>query len=92
MWTWEVMIVSSESEITVTKPKASTLVLEALEQCDDFDVHARGVTLYDFVDVDALNSLFDHSRNANLSVEFDIQDLTVSVWQSDGEVRARVDN
>lgn len=70
--------------------EASTIVLEALDEHDDFDWETMDSTLYDFVDTDALNSVFTHDGNAEISVQFDVEEVTVTVWQSDTELYSRV--
>ncbi|RBI58286.1 hypothetical protein DMJ13_27470 [halophilic archaeon] len=70
--------------------RASSAVLEALAQHAGIDVDESDFRLYDVIDPDALDSLFSHQRDANLSVEFDVRDATVTVWRDDSEVRARI--
>ena len=86
------MSVRSRPESDVTRPSACTAIIEALDEYSDFDFQATGSTLYDFVDAEALDSLFDHNPDANVSVQFEIHDATVTVWKEDGEVSARVDD
>ncbi|WP_227357086.1 HalOD1 output domain-containing protein [Haladaptatus salinisoli] len=75
-----------------TQPKASTIIVEALEEYDGFSFKRRDSTLYDFVNPDALNSLFAHTHDEDVSVQFDIHDVTVTVWRSNGEISARVND
>ena len=73
-----------------SSPRASTVVLEALEQYAGIDPDESDFRLYDAVDPDALDSLFGRRPDTNLSVEFDVRDATMTVWRDDGEIRARI--
>ncbi|WP_137283825.1 HalOD1 output domain-containing protein [Halorussus salinisoli] len=68
--------------------KASVIALEALEEHVNWE--SRDSTLYDFVDTDALDSLVSHAGDSDVSVEFDIEGFTVTVWQTDDEIYSRV--
>ncbi|RBI60135.1 hypothetical protein DMJ13_20210 [halophilic archaeon] len=46
--------------------------------------------LYDVIDPDALNSLFSCQQTAGLTVEFDIDDVTVSISQADDDIHVHV--
>lgn len=73
-------------------PQASIVVLETLAQYNSNDVDDLDFRLYDVIDPDALNKLFSHQPASDLSVEFDIPDGTVTVWNADGEIHACVDD
>ncbi len=81
--------VSVGSERT-SSSRASSVVLEALSQYAEIDVDGSDFRLYDVIDPDALDSLFSHQRDANLSVEFDVREATVTVQRDDDEIRARI--
>ncbi|WP_433634646.1 HalOD1 output domain-containing protein [Halomicrococcus sp. NG-SE-24] len=81
--------VGAQSERT-SSSRASSVVLEALSQYAGIDVDGSDFRLYDVIDPDALDSLFSHQRDTNLSVEFDVRDATVTVWRNDSEVRVRI--
>ncbi len=51
------------------------------------DLDSADWTLYDYIDPDSLDSLFDHEGNTITSLEFMVKGKTVTVWQ-DGEVNA----
>ncbi|WP_158055491.1 HalOD1 output domain-containing protein [Halorussus halophilus] len=81
------MKVSSETE--AVRAKASVVVLEALEEFEGFSF-PLGSTLYDFVDTDALDALFDSDREANTTIQLDIQEVTVTVRESADKISVRV--
>jgi Halobacterial output domain 1 len=81
---------SSQSLDGLCADRASALALEALVQYNDIDLDEAGLRLYDVVDPEALDSLFCHQEGSAPSVEFEVCDATVHVWQSDDEIRARV--
>lgn len=83
---------SSQSLDGMCANRASAVALEALVQYDDLDLDEMGLRLYDLVDPEALDSLFCHQEESAPSVEFEVCDATVHVWQSDGEIRARVND
>jgi hypothetical protein len=83
---------SSQSLDGLCTDRASAVALEALVQYDDIDLDETGLRLYDLVDPEALDSLFCHQEGSAPSVEFEVCDATVNVWQSDGEIRARINN
>lgn len=70
--------------------RASAVVLEALIQYNDIALDEANLQLYDLVDPKALDSLFCHQQGSIPTVEFEVCDATVHVWQSDDEIRARV--
>ncbi|WP_423746684.1 HalOD1 output domain-containing protein [Haladaptatus sp. SPP-AMP-3] len=83
---------SSQSLDGLCANRASAVALEVLVQYDDIDLDETGLRLYDVVDPEALDSLFYHQEESAPSVEFKVCDATVHVWQSDGEIRARVND
>jgi hypothetical protein len=54
------------------------------------DLDSADWTLYDYIDPDSPDSLFDHEGNTITSLEFMVKGKTVTVWQ-DGEVNAEVE-
>jgi Halobacterial output domain 1 len=66
------------------------LVTEALKEHDETDVDSGEWTLYDYIDPDALDSLFTHEGNTIPSVEFTVRGATVTVWQDD-DVQVKVE-
>jgi Halobacterial output domain 1 len=82
--------VTSQSLDGLRANRASAVALEALVQYSDIDLDEAGLRLYDLVDPEALDSLFCHQDGLAPSVEFEVCDATVHVWQSDGEIRAQV--
>jgi Halobacterial output domain 1 len=83
---------SSQSLDGMYANRASAVTLEALIQYDDINLDETGLRLYDVVDPEALDSLFCHQEGSTPSVAFEVCDATVHVWQSDGEIRARVND
>ena len=81
---------SSQSLDGMCANRASAVALEALVQYDDIDLDETGLRLYDVIDPEALDRLFCHQEGSAPSVGFEVCDATVHVWQSDGEIRARV--
>jgi hypothetical protein len=70
--------------------RAHQVVVEALEDHGEFNEDSREWTLYDHIDPDALDNLFNHEGNSNPSVTFEAEGVTVTVWK-DGEVHATVE-
>ena len=77
-------------ETNVAGRKASTSIISSVRDHDRIDLQEQGLTLFDFVDLDALDQLFAHTSNADLSVQFTVQDATVIVSQSDGQIETRI--
>ncbi|MGA9401411.1 HalOD1 output domain-containing protein [Haladaptatus sp.] len=70
--------------------QASAVALEALLQYDGIDLDKADLRLYDIVDPEALDSLFSHHQGFAPSIEFEVCDATVRIWQSDNEIYAQV--
>jgi hypothetical protein len=68
----------------------STTILEAIEDQKDEDLSEADFRLYDDIDPDALDNLFRKDANADTTVEFNTDDVTVTLW-GDGTVRIRVE-
>lgn len=73
-----------------TEPTPSTLVLGALKDHDGFSLGNERETVYEYVDPDTLDALFEHTRSSEMSLQFEMEAVVVTVWQSDGEVCAYV--
>ncbi|MFC6724559.1 HalOD1 output domain-containing protein [Halobium palmae] len=71
-------------------PKTSTLVLEALEECDGASLGDDDATVYEFVDLDALDAMFRRTRSPNLTLRLEAGDVSVTVWKSGEEVHVSV--
>ncbi|MFC4548699.1 MULTISPECIES: HalOD1 output domain-containing protein [Halorussus] len=69
--------------------KLSTAVLEAIEDQKGEDLSKADFRLYDDVDPDALDALFRSDADANTSVQFNTDDVTVTLW-GDGGVEIRI--
>ena len=69
--------------------KLSVAVLEAIEEQKHEDLSKADFQLYDDVDPDALDSLFQPDSNANTSVQFNTDGVTVTLW-GDGGVEIRI--
>ena len=69
---------------------ATVAVIEALEQYNGIDPHATEFRLYDLIDPDALNTLFTGQQTTGLTVEFDIDDVTVSISQVNDDIQVHV--
>ncbi|WP_227357088.1 HalOD1 output domain-containing protein [Haladaptatus salinisoli] len=67
----------------------STAVLEAIEKEKGEDLTKAEFRLYDDIDPDALNNLFQKNANANTTVEFSTDDVTVRLW-GDGGVEIQI--
>ena len=67
----------------------SQTVLEAVEAHDDSTLAADEFRLFDHVDPEAIDMLFRDSAGIDISVRFDLTNVTVSIW-SDGGVDVRV--
>lgn len=63
----------------------STAVYEGLAAAEGVDVTDLDVRLYDYVDVDALDALFQGGSHANVDLEFAVGEHVVAV-RNDGEV------
>lgn len=69
---------------------ASVAVIDVLEQDSGIDPHDSEFRLYDVIDPDALNTLFSCQQTAGLTVEFDIDDVTVSISQVTDDIQVQV--
>ncbi|RBI60149.1 hypothetical protein DMJ13_20820 [halophilic archaeon] len=54
------------------------------------DPHDSEFRLYDLIDPDALDTLFSCQQTTGLSIEFDIDDVTVSISQANDDIQVRV--
>ncbi|WP_458190783.1 HalOD1 output domain-containing protein [Haladaptatus sp. NG-WS-4] len=70
--------------------QASTVVIEALREYDGIDVDDGEFRLYDFIEPDALDTIFSHRPTASVSIQFEIREATVTVWRTADEILARV--
>lgn len=85
---------ADESERRVYYPESegatlSETVLEAVEAHEDVDVARSDFVLFDAVDPDALDDLFRADSDANVVVEFTVDDVRVTLL-GDGGVDVRV--
>lgn len=69
----------------------SETILEAIEAYEDVDVSRSEFVLFDVIDPDALDRLFRAEADADLVVEFTIDDLHVTL-QGDGGVDVKVED
>ncbi|WP_227353748.1 HalOD1 output domain-containing protein [Haladaptatus salinisoli] len=67
----------------------STAILEAIEDQKGEDLTEADFRLYDDIDPDALDNLFRNDANADTTVEFNTDDVTVTL-RGDGGVEIRV--
>lgn len=67
----------------------STAILEAIEAQKGTDLTEADFRLYDDINPDALNNLFREDANADTSVQFNTDDVTVALW-GDGGVELEV--
>ena len=67
----------------------SETILEAVDAHENGDIGRDGFRLYDNVDPDALDRLFREDADADLTVRFNVDGVTVSLW-GDGGVDVRV--
>lgn len=67
----------------------STAILEAIEDRKGTDVSKVDFILYDDIDPDALDNLFRKDGTANTTVQFNTDDVTVTLW-GDGGVEIQV--
>lgn len=67
----------------------SQTVLEAVEAHEDSELVADEFQLFDHVDPDAIDMLFRDSAGLDVTVQFTLTNVTVSIW-SDGGVDVRV--
>lgn len=67
----------------------SEAILEAVDAHESGEIDRGSFRLYDSVDPDALDGLFREDADADLTVQFNIDDVTVSLW-GDGGVDVRV--
>lgn len=80
--------VLSERAVDGTDPEASHIVIEALRQY--YESRMGGTILSTFVDPRAIDNLFDHVADTDVTLLFERQDTNVIVRQSDGEIWAQV--
>jgi hypothetical protein len=62
----------------------SQAVLSALEEAHETAIIDAEFTLYDHIDPDALNSLFQADADATIRVAFTIEDYVVTIWGDEG--------
>jgi Halobacterial output domain 1 len=62
----------------------SQAVLSALEETHETPLTDAEFTLYDYIDPDALNSLFRADADATIRVAFTIEDYVVTIWGDEG--------
>lgn len=67
----------------------STAVLETIQEQKDENITKGDFQLYDDIDPDALDSLFRKDSTAETSVQFNTDDVTVTLW-GDGGVEIQV--
>jgi|GEM_PF-2544921 len=67
----------------------STAILAAIEEQKGRDLSMTDFQLYDDIDPDALDNLFQEDSTSNTTVRFDTDDVTVTLW-GDGGVEIRV--
>ena len=67
----------------------STAIIEVIEDQKGRDLSKADFRLYDDIDPDALYSLFRADADASTSVQFNTDDVTVTLW-GDGGVEIRV--
>ncbi|WP_458208074.1 HalOD1 output domain-containing protein [Haladaptatus sp. NG-SE-30] len=70
--------------------QASVVVIDALQEYDGIDIDAGEFQLYDFIEPDALDAIFSHRPTGSVSIQFDIREVTVTVWRAADDIRARV--
>jgi Halobacterial output domain 1 len=62
----------------------SHAVLSALEEVHETAITNAEFTLYDHIDPDALDSLFQADADATVRVAFTIEDYVVTIWGDEG--------
>jgi len=67
----------------------SAAILEAVEEHTGEDLMRAEFRLYDDINPDALNALFRDGASANVTLQFDFGDVSVTLWL-DGEVEIRI--
>lgn len=67
----------------------SVLIVEAIEEHEGRDLSRSDFVLYDDVNPDAIDDLFRARSTAETSVQFDTDDVSVSLW-GDGTVQVVV--
>jgi len=77
-------------ETNAAGQKASTSIISSIRGHDQINLQEQGLTLFDFIDLDAVDQLFAHTSDAGLSAQFTVQDATVIVSQSDGQIETRI--
>lgn len=60
----------------------STAILEAIETHKDEDITKANFQLYDAIDPDALNNLFQKHTTADTALEFTVDDVTVTLREN----------
>ncbi|WP_418281921.1 HalOD1 output domain-containing protein [Halorubrum sp. DTA98] len=79
-------LIKTEYDPVVTSPSAA--VIEAIASVKDTDPatlsEVAGITLYDYLDPDALNRLFTHEDVDEISVTFSIDEYTV--WMEGNKI------
>jgi hypothetical protein len=67
----------------------SDAILEVIERQHDEDIAKAEFQLYDDINPDALDRLFRNDANARTTVQFDTDDVSVTLW-GDGAVDIHV--
>lgn len=71
------------------KRALSTAILETIDDVKPEDVTKADFQLYDDIDPDTLDNLFRKDATANTTVEFDTDDVTVTL-HGDGTIQIQV--
>jgi hypothetical protein len=66
------------------EPQACDVVFDMLADYEGIDTNSGNITLYDYIEPDALNSLFAHNPEAITAVAIEIEEVIVTVWENDG--------
>lgn len=67
----------------------SEAVIDAIEAHENIDASREEFVLYEQIDPDALDGLFRPDANADITVKFRIDEVTVTLW-GDGGIDIRV--
>lgn len=67
----------------------SQAILEAVEAHESSSLGADELALYESVNPEAIDSLFTDTDDVDISVQINLENVTVSVW-SDGGIDVRV--
>ena len=90
----EVPVRDENAERRVYRPGSeftslSETIVEAVDAHENEEIGRDSFRLYDSIDPDALDDLFREDADADLTVQFDVDGVTVSLW-GDGGVDVRV--